>query len=388
MSALFDVVRRQPVTIMTGMGRYGAGWVYARDHELAKEGAYIDMFCDCGAQPLGHNSKPVRKALKGLKDVPIHISGSYTWDYREDVAAQVLLASGYVTGRVFFSSSGAEAVETAFKVARKGTGKTDIWCADGAAHGRTFATLAAGSGPGYYFEGFGEMPAGFPHFVDTTDIDWNTAAGVLICPIRTPTNDIIPYSRAVLRELRIKTQDHGIPLIFDEIQTGAGRCGSYLYAHDLGIQPDIVCLGKGFGMGAPVTATIAGGQWADVLKPGQHYTTFSANGIALHMVESMLSWLHLHPPEARANTLMDLVKEHFGSNIPVRGAGMMAAFDVDVPLPLFARECRRRGVLVPAFRTGPGAVKLYPPLNISAPTLRRAFQAMSDAYVAAKNEAP
>ena len=378
-------------------GRYLRAW----DEEDGAEKNFIDFHADAGTHSLGHAPAEAHSVLREMVNrcTPIHVPNTFKFTLREVVAKRLCEAARM--DRAFFSNSGAESVETAIKLARRYAhrrgmlSQRTIYVAQGGFHGRTLGALAASDGPQYYFEGFGPLPDGFSRFERIDDIPTN-AAGILISPILSPTSDLKIYGKEWLSDLRAYASENGIALIFDEIQTGAGRTGAYLYSHRIGVMPDVVCLAKGMGMGAPVAATLATEEVASAFEPGTHYSTFGGNGVAMSFVNGMLDWLgygrEIGPNQEmpKGKSIKDkgaavmgwLHRSGFATNI--RGAGLMIAFDIDVPLPAFADACRHRGLLLPAFREGPGTVKIYPPLNIDEPMLGEALATMGAAYQEAR----
>jgi len=398
MTYLMNTVHEKPVEVRPTQaeGSWVDGKLDAYDSEERKAKTFIDLYADCGTHSLGYNSRETRAVLRSmlLNNTPVHVSNSFRFEQRERAARRLCQASRM--DKVFFANSGAEAVETAIKLVRryswkKRESKQIVYAVPGMFHGRTLATLACCyDGPSYYYDGFGPLPGGFESFERLRDIDPDNAAGILLCPIATPTDDMSLLRLEWLREIRAYANRYEIPIIFDEIQTGSGRTGAYLYAHQLGIMPDVVCLAKGLGMGASVSATLARGEIAETFEPGSHFSTFGGNGIAVSFVNGMLDWLGYSDeivPNCKMPKGEEILKksyrltvslENFDGVTNIRGAGLMQAFDIDVSLPEFADRCRGKGLLVPAFRSGLGTVKVYPPFNMPNDVISDAVRIMKD----------
>jgi len=357
---------------------------------------YIDFFTDTGTSSLGYGCAEHMQAIRTLLDnaYPIHAPNLFQHELRTSVAEKICRLTGF--DRVFFCNSGTESVEAAIKLARKfqydvcqgGTGQTDtnntyrrrIYSYQGGFHGRTYGAAAASDGPDYHFAGFGPYPEEFHRFQKISDINFDAAAAVLIAPVF-GHHDAQPYPEGWLRELRDECTNYGTLLIFDEVQTGSGRCGGITYAKKIGVQPDIICLAKGIGMGAPVGAMLASEEIAKSFTPGSHFSTFGGNPISLAFVDVMLDWLSEESNIARVNqvgTYMREAFEYMGWAKNIRGEGMLLAFDLDKNAMEFADRCMEMGLLIGAFRKN--ALKITPPLNATYAELAEGLLIMNTVY--------
>ncbi len=353
--------------------------------------AYLDFFADVGTACLGYASEEQRRVLMRLLNghIPLHAPNLYRHEERDRAAERLTARTGM--DRVFFCNSGAEACEAAIKLARlfhhkRRTSQLEparslIVGYEGGFHGRTLATLAAGDGPPYHREGFGPLPGEFAKFKRIANIP-PYAAAVILAPVF-GNNDVVVYPDGWLEELRDYTTRHGILLIFDEVQTGAGRAGlHYTYAQRVGVQPDILTLGKGVAMGVPTGVCLARGGAADAFTPGSHFSTFGGNPLCCAFVNGMLDWTTpeaLELVEQKGHALRDMLEAcEWAQN--VRGPGLLLAFDLDVDCLRFSQECLKRGLLVGAFRPGPGPVKVTPPLNITRAEASAGLAIMVEAY--------
>jgi acetylornithine/succinyldiaminopimelate/putrescine aminotransferase len=334
----------------------------------AEDGFYMDFHTDTGTSSLGYCSEEERRVLKRLYDeqIPVHGPNIFLFKERERAAKRVCEVSGFP--RVFFSNSGSETVETALKLARKTAKKrgkgSEVFGVVGGFHGRTLAALAAGDGPPYHHDGFGPLPAGFSKFENIESIHPNAAA-VILAPVY-GANDVRVYPDGWLQELREYTEANGILLIFDEVQTGAGRSGGFTYAKKIGVQPDILCMAKGIAMGTPAAVTLATEEVAEAFTPGAHFSTFGGSPMTCAFMNGMIDWLEepgqYETIEQKGHFLresmskLDWVRK-------IRGTGLMFACDIDLDLARLTEGCRARRLLIASWRKG--ILKLSPTLNIT-----------------------
>lgn len=380
---LMSTLDFREITFSRGEG----SWLFERESGRP----YLDFFCDVGTSSLGYASMEQRLALLALYDgfVPLHSPNLYGHEAR-DLAAKRLCERTDMD-KVFFCNSGAEAVEAAIKIARlwhykNGDGRRYITSYRGGFHGRTLATLAAGDGPTYHREGFEPLPEMFDHFDSLADLEKLSStppAAVLLSPVF-GNNDVLEYPDGWLLELQRWCEKHGTLLIFDEVQTGSGRSGlEYTYAQRLGLKPDIICLGKGVAMGVPVGACLARAPYSDTFTPGTHFSTFGGNPLCCTFVNGMLNWAtpsHLGEVEDKGQVLREaLARLPYAKN--VRGVGMLCAFDLESDGIDFSKRCLDLGLLIGAFRRGPGPVKVTPPLNITIRDLDHGLSLMASVKV-------
>lgn len=352
----------------------------------------LDFYADTGTASLGYHPPEMEAVLRRILEQHLPAHSPLVVRHEERDRAAYRLRNACDMDRVFFCTSGAEAVEASIKCARKtqwdrGQGhRVDVYAWRDAFHGRTLATLAAGDGPTYHHTGFGPLPAGFKRFYDIDDIRPDAAA-VLLAPVMS-NYTLIVYPDGWLRDLRAYCDKHGILLIFDEVQTGSGRTGGRLtYGQKIGVMPDIVALAKGVAMGLATGACLARGDAANAFTPGSHFSTFGGQPVAMAFVNGMLDYL-LSPgavddiDDKGAYIRGKLAELRWPRDI--RGAGMLNGFDIDKDKMAFAAECFKRNLLVGAFRPGPGPVKLTPPLNIRRSEIDWGMAVMAEAYEATR----
>lgn len=385
---LMDTLAFEPVTFRSGNG------AYLYDDKGKK---YLDFFCDVGTASLGYGHPTTRFAMERMirEGIPLHAPNRYGFHERLLAAERLCKATGM--DRVFFCNSGTEAVEAAIKCARlfhwnraldndrdPAHMRREIWSHAGGFHGRTYGGLSAGDGPAYHTEGFGVLLDGFHKFRSFDQIPPNAAA-VILAPVF-GNNDVRLIETRLLKWLRDYCSLNGIVLIFDEVQTGSGRSGGpgITYAQKIGVQPDLITLAKGVAMGAPVGALLANARLGGTFTPGRHFSTFGGNPLSSVMLNAMLDWLssdEYSAVESMGAYLEDLLKAFpWAKNI--RRVGMLLAFDYDGDTVALARAALAEGLLIGAFRNGPGPVKLTPPLNARALIIAEGVRLLERAHQA------
>jgi predicted acetylornithine/succinylornithine family transaminase len=308
----------------------------------------------------------------------VHVSNIFHIPQQAQLAA--LLCDHSFADRVFFSNSGAEANETAIKLARKwakqhgSSDRGDIISMHGGFHGRTLATVTATAQEKYH-HGFEPLPAGFK-YVAYNDlkaleraIDSRTAA-VLVEPIQGEGGIIVPDD-GYLPGLRKLCDEAGILLILDEIQTGMGRTGKlWAYEHS-GVAPDIMTLAKALANGVPIGATLATEDVASVFTPGSHGSTFGGNPLATAvgvtvfstLIEDRLAERAAQMGKVLLQALEELRAKHPKAVKAVRGRGLLVGLDVTPPVGDVVTACRERGLL--ALTAGDNTLRLAPALIVS-----------------------
>ncbi|WP_186386857.1 MULTISPECIES: aspartate aminotransferase family protein [unclassified Stappia] len=358
------------------------------------EGVWLETsdgrrFLDCAAgiavNSLGHSHPGLVKALKDQADKLWHVSNVYAIEGQETFARKLTQAT--FADRVFCTNSGAEALECAIKTARryfyaKGEPeRIDIITFEGAFHGRTLATIAAG-GQEKYLEGFGPKAPGFiqvpfgDHEALLAAIG-DTTAGLLIEPIQ-GEGGVRPVPTEYLREMRRLCDEHGILLILDEVQTGVGRTGK-LFAHEwAGITPDIMAVAKGIGGGFPLGACLATEEAASGMKPGTHGTTYGGNPLAMAVGNAVLDVVladgFLESVQKKGlllkQKLAAVVDGHPAIFEEIRGKGLMLGLKCRVTNTELLSHFREAGVL--AVGAGDNVLRIMPPLTITEAEIEEA----------------
>jgi len=371
---IMGTFRRLPVALVEGSG------VVVRDRDGRE---YLDMVAGIAVNALGHAHPAVASALAEQAGRLVHTSNLYYTEPQVALARRLVELS--FPSRVFFCNSGAEANEAAIKIARKwGRARRDGACeiitTEGAFHGRTLATVAAG-GKEAYSAPFPPVMPGFVH-VPYGDVDAIRAAtgertaAVLLEPIMGEVGVVTPPD-GYLAAVRAWCDERDLLLILDEIQTGLGRTGRWFAHQHFGVVPDVMTLAKALGGGVPIGACLAGPR-ADVLEPGDHGSTFGGNPLACAAGVAVLRTIEedgLVGHAAEMGELLQASLHELEGVRQVRGRGLMQAVVFEEPVArAFQSRCLEEGVLVNA--VDDSTVRLVPPLVITAAEVERAVAAM------------
>jgi acetylornithine/N-succinyldiaminopimelate aminotransferase len=346
---------------------------------------YLDFIGGIATNSLGHGHPALVEAIREQAGKLIHCSNLYEIPLQAEVAGMLTDATDF--DRVFFCNSGTESVEAAIKLARKhahdsyGPQKHEVLTFSSSFHGRTYGGLTATGQPALQ-DGFGPMLPGVVHapFGDleaARTMAGPQTAAILVEPIQ-GEGGINVAPEGFLEGLRDLCDEHGALLIFDEVQTGAGRTG-HLYAYQgTGVVPDVLTSAKGLGGGFPVGAMMVREEYA-ALGPGNHGSTFGGNPLAMAAVRAVLGVVGdaAFLEEVRfkgtvlKNALIKLAEAVPGAE--VRGEGLLLGFDLgDAGL---AREvfehCLDEGVLVNL--VGGTTIRMAPPLTVSRTEVRAAL---------------
>ncbi len=353
---------------------------------------YLDFTAGVAVNALGHAHPKLVEALTEQAKKVWHISNLFRIAGGERLAKRLVDASFADT--VFFTNSGAEAMECAIKMARRhqfAAGRPDKFrmiTFEGAFHGRTLATISAGSNE-KYLEGFEPRLPGFDRvpFGDLSAVKQAIGPGtgaIIVEPIQGEGGVRVP-ARGFLRGLRELCDEHGLLLIFDEVQTGVGRVGK-LFAYEwAGVEPDIMAIAKGIGGGFPVGACLATEAAAKGMSTGAHGSTFGGNPLAMAVANAVLDVV-LEPGflERVAKTgllfrqrLAEIRDRHPALIAEVRGEGLLLGIRVLVPSADFVTACREEKLLTVA--AGDNVVRLVPPLIVGDAEVGEAMQRLSAA---------
>ena len=339
---------------------------------------YIDFIAGIGVNCLGHNYKPLVKAIAGQAKREIHISNYYFSDIGLDFAENLLMVTGFERG--YFGNSGAEANEAAIKLARKygqlngGSKRKTIVTLESSFHGRTLATLTATGQDKFHPDSFAPYPEGFKT-IKANDFDAlkgafdDTTAALFIECIQGEggVNLISPeWAQAAAKAAR----EAGAIVMADEVQTGVGRTGTFLASDALGFEPEVVTLAKGIAGGVQMGACLFRGKAADVFVAGDHQSTFAGNPLACAAGLVVLDTVSDQAFLDRVNHAGDYIRGQIASwNLPivkdVRGKGLMIGTQIDPSVKPFDIEvrCLEKGLCTTT--AGADVVRFLPPLNIS-----------------------
>jgi len=374
---LYETYNRAPIVFERGHGV----WL-----ETDKGERYLDFAAGIAVNSLGHTHPHLVEALKSQADRIWHLSNLHEIPDQTRLAERLTEAT--FADKVFFTNSGAEALECAIKTARRHfyvNGQPEryrIITVEGAFHGRTLATIAAG-GQAKYLEGFGPKVEGFDqvpfgdHEALRQAITGETAA-ILVEPVQ-GEGGVRPLPVECMRGLRELCDENGILLILDEVQSGVGRTGK-LFAHEFaGIAPDIMAIAKGIGGGFPFGACLATAEAADGMTVGTHGTTYGGNPLAMAVGNAVLDVVladgflsHVNDVSLVLRQGLASLKDRYPDLIEeVRGIGLLTGIkcrksNADLVMALRSE----RLLAVPA---GENVVRLLPPLIVSAEEIRDAL---------------
>ncbi len=339
---------------------------------------YIDFIAGIGVNCLGHNYKPLVKAIQKQAAAQIHISNYFFSDVGICYSLDLLGELGF--DGAYFGNSGAEANEAAIKLARKygelngGAKRKTVVTLESSFHGRTLATLTATGQDKFHPACFAPYPEGFKTIKANdyeclkTAFDDTTAALFIECiQGEGGVNLIEPdWAKAAADAAR----KAGAIVMADEVQTGVGRTGSFLASDELGFEPEVVTLAKGIAGGIPMGACLFRGKANGVFVAGDHQSTFAGNPLAVSAAQVVLDTVNNPKFLDRVKKAGDYIRSEISSwNIPivknVRGKGLMIGTQIDKSIKPFDIEvkCLEKGLCTTT--AGSDVVRFLPPLNIS-----------------------
>lgn len=370
-AALFETYGTPPRELVSGRGTIVTD---------AEGNEYLDLLSGIAVNALGHAHPAIVDAVTNQIAKLSHTSNVFAHPQVIKLAERLKGLLGAQSGeaaeaaagaRVFFSNSGAEANEAAFKIARA-TGKTKILAAERGFHGRTMGALALTGQPDKQ-EPFKPLPGGVEYY-PYGDIealremaDDDTAA-IFLESIQGETG-VIPAPDGFLAAVRELCDAHDILMVVDEVQAGMGRTGQWFgFQHEAGVLPDVITMAKGLGGGLPIGATLALPK-AQLLAKGMHGTTFGGNPVVCAAANAVIDTIEaenlLANVAAQSQAIRDGLADH-PSVQTIRGRGLMLGVVLDAPLNLDPLDY---GLIVN--KPQPDVIRLVPPLNISADEVQR-----------------
>jgi acetylornithine/N-succinyldiaminopimelate aminotransferase len=389
---ILGVYNRAPVAFERGLGLR----LWTPEGE-----EYLDCVGGIATTGLGHAHPKLVQALKDQGEKLWHVSNIYRIPGQEALAKR--LTDATFADVVFFTNSGAEAVECALKMARKyhwangAPEKIDIIGFDGAFHGRSYAAIFAAGNPSYT-EGFGPALPGYVHlpFGDMEALEaaiGPTTAALIIEPVQ-GEGGARSLPEADLVRMRKLCNEHGVLLIYDEIQCGLGRTGK-LFAHEWadGAAPDIMCVAKALGGGFPVGACLATAEAAKGMTVGSHGSTYGGNPLA--MAVGLAAIEELNDPAILAHVrdvagyfvqqLSGLKDRYPDVVLDIRGKGLLIGLKLGVPNRDFMALARDEKLLIAG--GGDNCVRLLPSLLITHDEAREAVEKLERACAKAQGQA-
>jgi acetylornithine/N-succinyldiaminopimelate aminotransferase len=365
-TAIMPTYGRLPVTFVRGDGAV----LYDTEGR-----AYLDGVSGIAVTNLGHSHPRVTEAVTRQAAQLIHTSNLYHIALQEEVAHLLRQATGM--DNIFFCNSGAEANEAAIKLARRyghqrGISQPQILVLENAFHGRTLGALSATgnerikAGFGPLLDGFLRVPANRPESIQALGSALDNVVAVLVEPIQ-GEGGIRPLSTDYLRFLRDTCTANEWLLMFDEVQTGNGRCGATYACLRLDIVPDVLVTAKGLGNGLPIGACMARGDAAQQLGPGDHGSTYGGNPLCCAAARAVLQTLAEDEVMARADALgaqllsgLHATLEAPELVLETRGMGLMLGIQPSVPTANIVQRGLDRGLLLNI--AGGDTIRVLPPL--------------------------
>ena len=388
---LYDTFARIGLRFTRGNG----AWLISDNGER-----YLDFTSGIAVNALGHNHPKLVKAIEEQANKLWHVSNLFESPEQEKVAER--LCANSFADKVFFCNSGAEAIECAIKTARRyqyvsgHPERYEIITFEGAFHGRTLATLAAG-GQEKYLEGFGPKAQGFLQVPFDDEKALRSAIGektaaLLIEPIQGESG-LRPVPKEFMRLLRRICDENGLLFIVDEVQTGMGRTGKLFAYQWSGIEPDIMALAKGLGGGFPIGACLATKEAAKGMTPGTHGSTFGGNLLAMAAANAVLDVMLADGFLDHVNAMANLFKQGLASIIDrfpdvvesIRGVGLLTGLKCVVKNTEVIAAMRDEKLL--GVGAGNNVIRLLPPLTVTEDEIRdglhrieKAVQLVSNAH--------
>ncbi len=353
---------------------------------------YLDAVAGVAVTNVGHSHPRLVAAISEQAGLLLHTSNLYSIDWQQRLAQRLAQLSGLDCA--FFNNSGAEANETALKLARLHGWKKDIEeplivVMENAFHGRTLGTMAASDGPSVRL-GFQRLPGNFlkVRFGDLAAIEAITRthgariAAVLLEPIQGESG-VLPAPAGYLRGLRDHCTAHGWLMMLDEIQTGIGRTGAWFAFQHEGIVPDVMTLAKGLGNGVPIGACLARAGVARLFTPGSHGSTFGGNPLACRVGCTVLDIIEeqglLHNAAQQGERLLARLRVELAEHpqvLAIRGQGLMIGIELANPYrDLAQRAAQEHGLLINVTRGK--IIRLLPPLTLDGKEVEMVVRAIS-----------
>lgn len=341
---------------------------------------YLDFFPGWGVGNLGHCHPKVMQAVRDQISKLIFIPNNY-YHIPQAKLAKELLYYAY-PGKVFFCNSGAEANEGAIKFSRKyGQGRYEVITFENSFHGRTLAALAA-TGQKKYQSGFEPLPEGFKiiKFNDIAAVEAaiNEKSVAIMLELIQGEGGINVADKDFVLELRKICDEKKMLLIIDEVQTGLGRTAKMFCYQHYGIIPDIMTLAKALGGGVPIGMMVVKKEIADTLQPGMHASTFGGGPVVCRAALAVLGAIQKEKLLRNARDMssylfskLDVFKEKYAAIKDVRGLGLMAGLELNIPGEPIVQKCIERGLLINC--THDTVLRLMPALNITRGQIDKAI---------------
>ena len=386
---VLQVYRRAPVVFDSGRGCA----LFTADGQR-----YLDLISGVGVASLGHAHPRLTEALSAQAATLLHTSNLFHHPLQAQLATRLAELSGLP--RAFFCNSGAEAVEACLKFARRywftqGEPRAQVVAFDHAFHGRTVGALSV-TWDDHYRAPFAPLVPNVtwvsPDDPDAIEAAITTAtAAVIIEPIQ-GEGGVRPLSKAAAAAITRACRRTGTLLIADEVQSGSGRTGRPFYSQALGLQPDLMALGKALGAGVPIGAALFSEKVAAAARPGDHGSTYGGNLLACRAALTFLDELLSHgllEHVARVGLHLETGLRRMAASLPVikdvRGAGLIWGIEIDRPAAAVVQAALDRHLLIN--RTSDTVIRLLPPYIITEREIDEALPIL-EAAIGAATEGP
>jgi acetylornithine/N-succinyldiaminopimelate aminotransferase len=400
MSSFEEIKNKSDKYLMQNYGRQQIAFTYGSGEMLHDtEGkTYIDFLSGVAVNTLGHCNADWVEALREQSDILVHTSNHFYIPEQADLA-EMLVTNSLEDGRVLFVNSGTEAVETAFKIARRrgqilsekngldSGSRHQIISLSRSFHGRTFASMNL-TGQEKVYSGFGPRPGGFyyvePNHAEQIETVIGPQTAAVIMELIQGEGGVFPLDVDYVQRVAELAAEHGALLIIDEVQTGIGRTGTMFAYEQYNITPDIITLAKGLGGGFPIGAVVAGGDAATVLQPGDHGSTFGGNHLACRIGQETIKSVIQNKLLEKVRDGQLVIEKYFRKFVSefafvqeFRGRGYLMGLVLEPgdygKLPELARS---HGLILNV--TAGHIVRVIPPLNISTASLEKGLTALGD----------
>jgi acetylornithine/N-succinyldiaminopimelate aminotransferase len=362
---------RADLTVVSGNG----SWVEDSDGNR-----YLDFVAGIAVVALGHCHPAPLAAARAQLERLWHVSNLYWTEPMQALAAQ--LSARFGGASAFFCNSGAEANEAALKWARKTTGRTGFVALEGSFHGRTFGALSITGQPAKR-AAFEPLVPGVT-FVPRDDVDalahatGDDTAAIVLEPVL-GEGGVYPLESEFVSAARELADESGALLIFDEVQCGLGRTGTFFAFEQLDVRPDAVTLAKALANGLPIGALLVSDDSPQGFEPGDHASTFGGNAVACAAACAVCDELDdaLLEHVRDASSTLTSALEALPAVVEVRGRGLLLGADLDRPAGPVVDACRERGLLV--LTAGENILRLTPPLTVTNQELGLATGILAEA---------
>ncbi len=359
---------RLPFALVRGQGSY----VWDADGNK-----YLDMVAGIAVNNVGHCHAKVVDAIREQAGMLLHCSNLYWIEPQVQLAKKI--ADNSFGSKVFFCNSGAEANEGAIKLARKrssnkyGPDRFEIITAINSFHGRTLTALTA-TGQVKYQKGFEPLTPGFKYVPYNDLAALEKAIGPQTCAVMLEPlqgeGGVYPATPEYMKGVRDLCNKHDLLFMLDEVQTGLGRTGKLFAYEHYGIIPDVMTLAKGLGGGVPIGALVAGGETAEVFKPGEHAATFGGNPLSTAAAIAALDVIIDEKLSLQAEEKGQYIKAKIAAmseKYPVikgyRGMGLLVGIELTIEGKPIVDECLKNGLIINCVQNY--VLRLVPPLNIA-----------------------